>query len=75
MPDITVIHLLYTADPTSAPAVSESFNYLKADPNGALWIRPIASLGAGFGVQTSRMPDSDALVATDIVSFDVSSFN
>ena len=74
MSDQIIPIAVYTADPTAAPITGEYFDSLKADPNGALWIRPIATLGAGVGVQTSRNPDTDTIASATIVAFDVASF-
>lgn len=75
MSDITLIHLLYTADPTSTPATSEAFSYLKGDENGALWMRPIAELSGGsVAIQTARNPDSDGFLPSSVTSFDTACF-
>lgn len=77
MSDKSITQSLYTADPTIAPIAGESFSYLKSDLNGALWIRPIATLAGGAGIQTSRDPDNDGIdpAVEDIVAFDVAAFN
>lgn len=74
MSDQIIPIAVYTADPTAAPVTGEFFDSLKCDPNGALWIRPIATLGAGVGVQTSRNPDTDTIASATIIAFDVASF-
>lgn len=75
MSDITLIHVLNTADPTAAVSVSESYGTLKGDENGAMWIRPLATLGAGIGLQTSRNPTADAVASAGVIAFDVAAFN
>jgi hypothetical protein len=74
MSDKIVPQVWYTVNPLADPIAGEFMGALKADQNGNLWIRPIATLGAGFGIQTSRHPDSDDVDPAGVIAFDVASF-
>jgi hypothetical protein len=71
MSDQTFPQILYTVDPTAPPVAGEYYDTFKADPNGALWIRPI-TLGLP---QTADHPDADGLDPAAIWAFDVRAFN
>lgn len=75
MSDQSRPQVLYTADPTSAPADGEYFGDIKADLDGIVWIRPIATIT--LGPQTSRDANSDGIdpATANIVAFDVAAFN
>lgn len=71
MSDVTVIHILYTADPGATPAVSEAYGTLKGDIDGAIYTHGNTTVGP----QTGRHPDSDGLDPADINAADNACFN